>query len=126
MSHEELARYIIAQAAQGSLIYGKNITGQIYGPFAKHVRQNIMRALAGGKVPVSKCGANAVRQALIDRFGAEGDCIATRDDDLQQRIENAATSGIEVFARTTPEIAGFIDPSGALQRAGLEIVQRGE
>ena len=88
MNESELKAYILAQAAHGSTIYGRTVCGRIYGPYAKQVRQNIMQALTGAKLPQSKCGANAVRDALFARFNAQGDCLASREDDLQQRLEN--------------------------------------
>ncbi len=83
----DLKRYILAQAELGSRIYGVNVTGRIYGPYAKQVRQNIMQALTGAKVPVSKCGATAVRDALFARFNVPSDCLAGMEDSLQAILE---------------------------------------
>ncbi len=86
-NHAELKAFVLAQAALGSTIYGTRVAGRIYGPHAKQVRQNIMFALTGFKVPHSKCGANAVRDALFAHFAVPGDCLAERERMLQEILE---------------------------------------
>ncbi len=90
MNDTVLKAYILAQAELGSRIYGTNVCGRIYGPYAKQVRQNIMRALTGQKVPVSKCGANAVREALFAHFAVPADCLAVREQSLQDILTGRA------------------------------------
>lgn len=86
MTEQELKQFIVQQAAGGSTIYGLRVADRIYGPYAANARQNIMQALTGAKVPKSKCGHNAVRLALFDRFGVTGECLAEREQDLQQKL----------------------------------------
>ena len=86
----DIAQFILVHAAKGSRCYGGRVADQIYGPAASDVRQAIMQALQGAKVPKSKCGATAVREALYARFGVARDCIASMDAALQVAIETAA------------------------------------
>lgn len=45
-------------------------------------RAHIMSALAGKRVPQSKSGINAMREALWPLMGVTGDCLAAREDDF--------------------------------------------
>ena len=89
MNDAELKRYIVAQAAQaaanGSRHYGPTIIGFLFPPAAKRARQNIMLAL-GRKLPVAKCGINAVRDALFSHFAVTGECLSAREDDLESKL----------------------------------------
>lgn len=88
MNETELKKYILAQASQGSPMGGALVCGRIYGPYAKNARRNILQAIRGEKVPASKCGATAVREALFERFKPEGGCLAERESALDDILRS--------------------------------------
>ena len=90
METKELARFILDAATRASICYGTRVSDRIYGTHGRYARQNVMQALTGQKMPQSKCGYNAVREALYARFAVQGECIAERDRVLQENIERAA------------------------------------
>lgn len=50
------------------------------GPRNAKMRQAIMYAMTGRKLPQSKCGVTACVDTLVDGFGAGGTCAADRED----------------------------------------------
>lgn len=88
MQDSELKAYVLAQAALGNRMMGALAVNRLVGPDSRLLRQNIMSALQGARVPVSKCGVGAVRTALLERFKVPADCIRNQDEALQAILES--------------------------------------
>lgn len=59
----------------------------LYGPVKTSCRAHIMSALKGETVSKSKAGWNTFRDAMIELYGATGDCIAAEDNDLARKAQ---------------------------------------
>tara|TARA_R110000744_G_scaffold9625_8_gene30595 strand:- start:1903 stop:2178 length:276 start_codon:yes stop_codon:yes gene_type:complete len=46
------------------------------------VRQKIMSAFLGFKLPISKSGIMVIREELFDRLNAQGNCLAAKETDI--------------------------------------------
>ncbi len=60
------------------------------------LRQALMLALTGSKLPQAKCGVNAISAVLASQCCITGDCIAAREDNLAAYC--LALLGMEVAA----------------------------
>jgi len=52
------------------------------GPRNSKRRQEVIHILTGTKIPVSKCGVNAIRKALIEVSQVSGGCIAEQNKQI--------------------------------------------
>ena len=52
------------------------------GPAKASVRAHIMSELKGIRIPQAKAGVNSIREELFILSGAEGSCLAAREDNL--------------------------------------------
>lgn len=62
----------------------------LMGPSMRHVRQRLMQALTGQKLPVSKCGVNAVESAAVKAFGIVATCAADGYNQIAKLAKEAA------------------------------------
>ena len=67
--------------------YARNLYG-LAGAKNKHTRQMIMLELTGDKLPLAKCGINALLDRLYSISGVTGSCMAEREKNLSNWIES--------------------------------------
>jgi hypothetical protein len=64
-------------------------------------RAHVMSVLQGIRVPQSKAGVNALRDALYQAAGIEGECLAEKDDKFLQFAKQLAEHPTDVNLPTT-------------------------
>ena len=92
MNKKTLAQIIVISANAGSKLYGSYITNRFYGRSAKEQRRAVMTAIEGRKMPITKCGHSAVREAIIRTFNIDitGLCSAEIDIKIDTTVRAAA------------------------------------
>ncbi len=63
--------------------------GWLFGPKYREVRRAMMELSTGKRLPLSKCGINALMDELYRLFPVEGDCMTDRERKLGESIEKA-------------------------------------
>lgn len=64
----------------GTYTAGKYDLWLLAGSSRASCRAHVMTVLMGARIPQSKAGVNALRDALYRAAGIEGDCLAEKND----------------------------------------------
>jgi hypothetical protein len=68
------------------LLAGHNVRYGLTGDRNAELRRAVMLALTGERLPKSKCGINALLDAMLSAYGIVGTCPADRLDKLADAI----------------------------------------
>lgn len=65
------------------------------GPAKARARQEAMELMAGCRVPLAKCGVNALRDSLVNELciDTHGMCLASVDDAVAEELKKAKKIG---------------------------------